>query len=96
MKMQKGRIPTQDDGWQFDCELDDGEMSWALYIKPQDHSQDWITLKLVANGKAERKANYWFCYNVNEDRFGFGRDVMSLQKHRPNLYKKVLDRFENI
>jgi len=93
MKMQKGRIPSKDDGWQFDCELDDGQMKWSLYLKPQDSSSVWITLKLVANGKAERKANYWPCYNIQENRFGFGRDILALAQHRPILYQELCKRF---
>lgn len=91
MKNYQGKIPEEIQGWNLHSVFDDDGLSWGFYIKPQDHSDEWITCKLVAHGKATKKANYWFTMHMSEMRLGFSRDVFLLQKHRPNLYQKLFD-----
>ena len=89
MKMQKGRIPSKDDGWEFDKTFESDDSLWSLYIKPQQDDSHWLTCKLVANGKAETKANYWFFYNMTENIIAPHRDLSLLQKQRFNLHQAV-------
>ena len=98
MKNYVGRKPDEKEGWALHSTYEHDGLRWGFYIKPQDHNEEWITCKLVADGKAPKKANYWFTLNINQMRFGFGRDLITLQEHRMHLYLKLfeeLDKYRN-
>lgn len=92
MKNYQGKIPSTDNGWEFDKTFEAYGIEWLMYIKPQPHSDDWVTCKIVANGKATGKANYWFVFNMSENRVGFSRDLMVMQNTRPVLFSMIIER----
>ena len=67
------------------------DSTWTLaFLKQQGK---WINLKLYANGKADRKANYWIRLNSQNAKFLatglFGRDFRILVNERFGLYVDV-------
>ena len=53
----------------------------------------WINYKLVALGRAKRKANYWISFS-KVGRLGFDGDVLKLKVNRPELYACLKDFIE--
>jgi len=86
-KMYAGRIP--DEQWNQIGQCDDEGVEWRVYSKAQDHSDDWMTYKIVANGRAQGKANYWLARNNKTAQIGFARDYFLMSNSRPNLFKQV-------
>lgn len=92
-KKYLGRKPDQGEGWQqIDSFLDGDEVEWLFYKKPQEHSNEWFTYKIVANGEAENKANYWLVRNNQTKQIGFGKDFSIMRNNRPDLHSY----FENL
>jgi|LauGreDrversion4_2_1035121.scaffolds.fasta_scaffold1569857_1 hypothetical protein len=91
-----GRIPPVEDGWKQVSQFENDEQVWMLYKKPQAHTDEWTTYKLVAKGRAKKKANYWLVKNHKTGAVGFANDFLLLQQYRPNLYKFVNQYFESI
>jgi hypothetical protein len=60
-----------------------------VFGKPQKHTPDWLTYKIVANGRAANKANYWLVRNASTGRIGFSRDYIYMRCSRPELYEQV-------
>lgn len=88
----RGNKPELSDGWvQMDSYFDSDGVEWLIYQQPQNTNNVWLNYKIVANGFAEYKANYWFAFNQEEERFAFKRDLISMGAKRPELYKFVSD-----
>lgn len=87
-KTYAGKIPDSNEGWEMVGRIEqDGE--WLVFKKRQAHSSDWATYKVVANGKAINKANYWLARNDSTGQIGFARDFVLLREHRPKVHKYV-------
>lgn len=86
-KTYAGRIP--DESWSHLGKCVEDGMEWGVYAKPQDHSDDWVTYKIVANGRVASKANYWMARNCKTGKIGFARDYLILQINRPRLFEMV-------
>jgi hypothetical protein len=89
-KMYLGQIPSLADGWEKigEC-LDDDRVKWLVFKKPQEHSDEWITYKVVADGRAINKANYWLARNDATGQIGFARDYAFMSEKRPKLREEV-------
>jgi len=89
-KMYAGNIPNQLDGWMpiGACKEQDG-VEWLVFKKPQTHTPDWFTYKIVANGRAREKANYWLVRNIQDGKIGFSRDYVLLRENRPDIHAQV-------
>ena len=61
---------------------------WVIYRKAQPTSDEWDYIKVVADGRVPRKANYWLSWNGT--RFGMGGDFSKLAQHRKELCNMVL------
>ena len=86
-KMYQGKKPNQSEGWnQIGRFIDLSDIEWFVYEKNQKHSEEWFTYKIVANGKAISKANYWVARNAKTKQLGFARDVATMKEHRPELF----------
>lgn len=85
-----GNMPGPNEGWAHvgTCRDADG-MEWLVFSKSQDHTPDWYTFKIVANGRAANKANYWLTGNKLTGRIGFSRDYVYMRETRPELYAQV-------
>lgn len=85
-----GNVPGPNEGWVHigTCRDEDG-MEWLVFSKSQKHTQDWRTYKVVANGRAANKANYWLTRNKITGRIGFSRDYVYMRDCRPDLYAQV-------
>ena len=73
--------------WTDDAE---GGVEWFFFAKDQDHSAEWKTYKVVANGRVENKANYWFTRNDKTMEVGFSRDLAAMIEGRPRLYERTM------
>tara|TARA_R110000868_G_scaffold274808_3_gene534472 strand:+ start:522 stop:803 length:282 start_codon:yes stop_codon:yes gene_type:complete len=89
MKMYGGRIPDEADGWKLKAEIRDEDQKWFLFEKLQTHSDEWITYKVVADGKVEKKANYWVVKNIKTGRQAYPADMELMKQHRLNLFKQI-------
>ena len=91
IKSYKGNPPSEDEGWRKvwlgQCVAD--KTNWIAYAKPQDHTPDWVTYKIVADGRADLKANYWLVRNIKTKQIGFARDFVLLREHRPDLHEQI-------
>ena len=84
MKMYKGRTPRTD-GWeQIGVIENDGQ--WLMFVKESADSQ-WTSVKVVAVGRAQSKANYWLGWDGKH--FANFKDTLAMVQHRPELMKRV-------
>lgn len=96
MRRYIGNPPEGDDWITLDSVQDDEGARWGVYIKRQDHTPDWITVKVASVGPVLNKANYWLAKNVRTGQVGFGRDMAIMRANRPGLHAEVeavLDKF---
>ncbi len=84
-----GRIPESSEGWRQVGQCFDEDIEWMVFCKSQDHTPEWKTFKVVANGRALTKANYWLAMNVANGKVGFARDYALMREHRPSLHTKI-------
>jgi hypothetical protein len=90
LKGYLGNVPSEADGWQQIGSCQDGDgADWLVFAKSQGHDPEWQTLKIVANGRAQGKANYWFGLHAKTGRVAFSRDAALLAAHRPKLHAAV-------
>jgi hypothetical protein len=61
---------------------------WLVFKKDQDHSDEWATYKICANGKAKGKGNYW-AVRKNTGQIGYARDMAQMREYRPKLHAFV-------
>lgn len=54
------------------------DVRWLVFVRPDG---EWMTVKVVADGRAPAKANYWLGWNGS--RFGRHADLVSLAQQRP-------------
>lgn len=89
-RMYAGKMPDADEGWEHvgTCRDADG-MEWLVFSKSQEHTPDWCTYKIVANGRAANKANYWLARNRLTGQIGFARDFICMRETRPELHEQV-------
>lgn len=86
----QGRQPALKDGWSAVGVWREGEcVNWLVFVQPQKNNTEWRTYKVVAQGRAENKANYWFVMNLTTGQIGYGRDYKLLREHRPKLYEHL-------
>lgn len=84
-KRYRGHKPKTDD-WDFLGPIEtDGR--WLVYARP-DPSNEWTSVKVVADGRAQGKANYWLGWNGH--RFSRQSDLPLLLL-RAGLAKAVED-----
>ena len=89
-KLYLGNAPSADEGWdRIGSYLDDDGIEWLAFVKAQDHSPDWRTVKIVANGRAELKANYWLAKNISTGQIGYARDYVLMRDNRPQLHARI-------
>ena len=95
-KNHRGRLPSYSEGWaQFGSHDDDDGVNWLMFNRAQPN-QDWLTIKIVANGKALRKANYWLTVNLVDGRIAFNRDQLHMRLYREGLAAKVNDAIQEL
>ena len=63
------------------------DLDWRLFFRVKDQSGGWISGKLVVEGKAPRKANYWIGWR--DGRLARTRDAGTLYAGRQELYEQV-------
>lgn len=81
-----GNAPGYDDWECVDVFLSEG-IEWHLYRK-FEKANEWDDYKLVADGAAETKANYWLGWNGK--RTNRVNDWRTLEDNRPELHALVL------
>ena len=96
-KMYAGKIPESEEGWnQIGSHKDADDVEWLVFSKSQEHTPDWTTYKIVANGRARDKANYWLVRNNKTGQIGFARDYVFMRENRPELHAKVESIFKQV
>jgi hypothetical protein len=84
-RMYQGNDPGLD--WECIEIFEQEGTEWYLY-RNEKTSAEWQNMKLAAQGKVTRKANYWFGWNGK--RANNSRDWMTLGGHRAELQQAVL------
>ena len=69
---------------------EDEKIQWFFFCRYQEHSTEWKTYKVVANGRVYKKANYWFAVNVITGQIAFSKDLEAMKTHRNRLYTKTM------
>ena len=89
----RGNIPRAED-WMHLHTLRDEETDWLLFFRGARGPDDkgWVNGKLLADGRAPRKANYWLSWR--DGRLARHRDAGTLSVGRPALYS-LLEEFLN-
>lgn len=82
----RGNAPATDE-WMHLHSFHHEDLDWFLFFRVKENSAGWISGKLVVDGKAPRKANYWLGWR--DGRFARTRDAGSLYIGRPELYEQV-------
>lgn len=76
--------------WTIEARIPDEGVEWVAYSRAQDKGPEWRTWKLVADGRALGKANYWFVHSAPIGKTGYGRDLGTLRQARPGLYDALM------
>ena len=96
-KMYKGNIPDTSEGWdEIDRCMDKDSVEWILFSKKQDHDKNWWNIKIVANGRASSKANYWLAINIKTGQLGFSRDYVYMRENRTELHAQIETIFKTL
>jgi hypothetical protein len=82
----RGNAPVTDE-WMHLHSFHHEDLDWRLFFRVKDQSGGWISGKLVVDGKAPRKANYWLGWR--DGRFARTRDAGTLYTGRQELYEQV-------
>jgi hypothetical protein len=90
MAQYAGRHPSASDGWEQIGAFN----GWKVYTQAQAHSDAWVNCKVVADGKVQNKANYWFTKNTKTGQCGFARDLAIMKTNRPELHQFVEGLFQ--
>jgi len=90
-KMYAGKVPSTEEAWsRIKTVVDPSDKSkWMVFSKSQAHTPDWMTYKVVADGRAEGKANYWFVRNSTTGQLGFAKDFAIMREKRPSLHSQI-------
>lgn len=84
MKMYTGK-PPKTEGWNKLGVIEHGGR-WFVFVKEGNESE-WLTAKIVSDGRALSKANYWLGWNGK--RFNQQQDTFAMLQQRPELMHKV-------
>lgn len=84
MKKYTGKKPRAA-GWQTSGVVG-RDPRWIVFTRVNADTE-WRTVKVVADGKADAKANYWIGWNGS--RFGRHADLVSLAQQRPEVLEGV-------
>jgi len=72
-------------GWR-EVGLVKGDVRWRVFVR-ENADTEWLTVKVVADGSAPAKANYWLGWDGS--RFGRHADLVSLAQKRPAVLEGV-------
>lgn len=82
----RGNAPTTDE-WMHLHSFCHEDLDWLLFFRVKESSAGWVNGKLVADGRAPRKANYWLAWR--DGLLARTRDTGTLCTGRPELYEQV-------
>lgn len=83
-KMYKGKKPRTD-GWEHIGDIEQ-DVRWRMFVK-ENADSGWASVKVVAAGRAQGKANYWLGWDGK--RFANFKDTLVMMQGRPELLHKV-------
>lgn len=89
MRKYKGNAPSGDE-WQLVGEAYADNVVWLIYEKAQDKSDEWFAVKVIADGFAFNKANYWTAVNKQTGQITMTRDMRIMEANRPELLTEVM------
>lgn len=80
----KGKRPRTE-GWEQIAVIED-DARWLVFVK-DNPDNEWLTVKIAADGRVPFKANYWLGWNGK--RFAQVQDTFAIMQRRPELFKVV-------
>lgn len=81
----KGKVPRTE-GWDYIAAIEEESVRWFVFMK-DNPDNEWLTVKVVADGRVPFKANYWLGWNGK--RFAQVQDTFAIMQRRPELLKAV-------
>lgn len=90
-KMVRGNPPelAEGDWFWLNPIIDSDGVCWRIDYRPNLRTE-WFTVKIYADGWAQRKANFWIGWNGS--RTNRSRDLSIMSEQRPELYDSVMQR----
>lgn len=89
MKIHKGGFPDTCSGWGEVARFESDSIEWVVFCKSNPNGSKWINVKIAANGKAPKKANYWINWNGKD--FAKGKCYKIAEENRPEFLIKLRD-----
>jgi len=83
-KNYRGNKP-HGDGWELVGTVED-DLRWFVFVRENANSE-WLSVKVVADGKAPNKAIYWLGWNGK--RFAQQGDGFTIMQQRQTLFGNV-------
>jgi hypothetical protein len=83
-KNYRGNKPDGD-GWEIVGAVED-DLRWLVFVRENANSE-WLSVKVVADGRAPNKANYWLGWNGK--RFAQQGDGFTIMQQRQTLLGSV-------
>lgn len=88
----KGDPDAMGDEWDVEgswIDVEENNLAWIMFSK--QNNDGWQTIKIVANGMAINKANYWFGFNTITGKSNRARDLGVMKENRPGLFNFVTE-----
>lgn len=94
VKSFKGNRPVGD-RWSSASRIETDESgAWEVWFHKANAEQGYINFKIIADGRAKAKANYWTaCGPRGATRT---RDLMIMKENNPDLFLKVIDCMDQV
>ena len=87
-KVYAGQNPRDGD-WKMLDQFDADGVSWLMWEKNETSADDLRQWKIVAQGLAPKKANYWLLANSLGGVEKRGRCYFAMAQHRPELMAQI-------
>lgn len=96
MAMYKGNRDLSDEWEELFVLREMYGAEWSVFSRDTDPECRYLSVKLLADGYVENKANYWLSWDKQRKRLtSRGLDAKLLKDNRPELHQFVVRNLEN-
>jgi len=80
--------PPNGDHWQMADSITDAQgVDWVVWFHLRAMDRGYVNFKIVADGEAKRKANFWIARNRGGG--SLSRDLTIMKENNPELFQDV-------
>lgn len=90
IRKQKSYVERLGADWTRVAVLETDETDWFVYTRHNDGTP-WVNVRVVSPVPVDHKAHYHLGWNG--ERFSQGKDQLTLEEHRRDLYKALKNFF---